>query len=415
MMIDRRSAGAESGVASGVVSGVSPRAVAEEVAGGTDDRLLLGVELGRSRVRLALLDPGATVLLDAVEQPIVRVAGGPRDPVGEEQAVRLAVVAALTRLGVDEGLRPAATIGFPHCGVGSGPVIGRWLQEFEHDLGEPLLCTNGNGVSYVPARCLDAVQQVFEAVGLNLSAVELSAVAAGRVLGRVSSAAVTLGSGVAWSARILNSEVLEAYEIVDGPLDDPLRIVVNGIGQPVERLAGVVVDADMCRRRGVEPHRLAPAVGVARSLIASWGTNLLEAVPVSLHTAARSPRAGEAAAAVAVPVAIPLRGRSPAGLGPDVETFRRRPHDTYQLRRIPSLPQPYRPSPRPPVPRPVRPGHGAGVGAGALFDPASDDLAGIEAFAHPGDLELARFDLLDFALGALGMLTIVLLALLVLR
>lgn len=252
---------------------------------------LLGVEIGRSQVRLALLDPDGKVVDDAIGAPIV---GGDADEATAEVSISGAIAGAVSRLGIIPGtpLRVGATIGFPHCGVGSGPNLRDWLVELSLDLQEPVVHVGDHGVSYAPIRCLDFIDRVFRSASLRLDRVELAPVAASRTLGLLRSGSVTLGSGVAWSARILDGEMMEAYEAVDGAVDEVLHLVGNGAPRPVEHLDGVFLDDGLCRARGVSPASLAPAVGVALGLHDPPGRNLLDGRILDAATPATRPHGG---------------------------------------------------------------------------------------------------------------------------
>ena len=236
---------------------------------------LLGVEIGRDRVRLALLDPEGKVVDDALEAPITG-GDGQRDQMAA--ATSYAIATAVGRLGLLPGMPVlvGATIGFPHCGVGSGPALRSWLIELSRELGEPVVHVGDHGVSYTPVRYLDYVDEVFRSIPLRLDRVELAPVAASRTLGLIRSGTVTLGSGIAWSGRILDGEMMEAFESADGPFDEVLHLISNDTARPVEQLDGVFVDDGLCRSRGVSPGALAPAVGVAAALHDPPGRNLLD-------------------------------------------------------------------------------------------------------------------------------------------
>lgn len=236
---------------------------------------LLGVEIGRQRVRLALLDPGGKTVHDVAQAPIN----------GDEGHVELmaaatshAIATAAERLGLTPAtpLQVGATIGFPHCGVGSGPALPEWLVELSRELGEPVVYIGDHGVSYAPLHCLDYVDQVFRSISLRLDRVELAPVAAGRTMGLLRTGTVTLGSGIPWSARILDGEVMEAFEVADDPVDDVLHVHANHGARPVQALDGVFIDEALCQQRGLSPGVLAPAVGVALALHDPPGRNLLD-------------------------------------------------------------------------------------------------------------------------------------------
>ncbi|MEZ5410874.1 MAG: hypothetical protein R2761_22790 [Acidimicrobiales bacterium] len=236
---------------------------------------LLGVEIGRNQVRLALLHPDGMVVADAIEAPIV---GGDTDEATAEISISGTIAAAVNQLRIAPGspIQVGATIGFPHCGVGSGPALREWLVDLSRELQEPVVHNGDRGISYAPIRCLDFIDRVFHSASLPLDRVELAPVAAARTLGLFRSGSVTLGSGIAWSARILDGEMMEAFEAVDGAVDEVLHLVANGATHAVEQLDGVFLDDGLCRSRGLSPASLAPAVGVALSLFDSPARNLLD-------------------------------------------------------------------------------------------------------------------------------------------
>lgn len=277
--------------------------------------LLLGVEVGRRRVRLALLDPEGRMVHDAAEAPID----------GDDDLVELmagatsrAIAASANSLGLTPAtpVQVAATIGFPHCGVGSGPALGEWIVELSRELGEPVVCVGDHGVSYAPVHCLDYVDHVFHAISMRLDRVELAPVAAGRTLGLLRSGTLTLGSGIAWSARILDGEMMEAFEVGGGPVDDALHMIATDGARPVQVLDGVFIDETMCRERGLTPGLLAPAVGVALALLDPPGRNLLDGRLVD--AAGRRPTSGPAPfpARPAVPAPRPVTDRGISGPRP---------------------------------------------------------------------------------------------------
>jgi hypothetical protein len=392
---------------------------------------------------MALLDPEAKALDDAVERPIAK-GGGPRDPMEDEASTRAAIESGMERLGLS-GTMPllvGVTIGFPHCGVGSGPALRDWLADLSAELGEPLVFVGDHGVSYAPAHCVEFVRRIFEPLPLHLDRIELAPVAASRMLESLRSGAVTLGSGVSWSARILDRDVLEAFEIVDGAFDEILHVVSNGIASPIQHLEGVYVDEELCRNRGLSLGMMAPAVGVAVALPDAPRSNLLDGHlvggPVSRISGpiprvesrlapepalprqdrpAPDPR-WEHSEEFAAGDYRPAENRAPAprarGNGWDGqeggEFGYERPYPdetTYQLRRQPG-PDEWNREPLPPEEARQR--------AVSALHPRRDDLAGIESFSpQPTGLDSrSGYRVSDFLLGALLMLTLVLVAALVL-
>ncbi|MEM9134062.1 MAG: hypothetical protein AAF962_21280 [Actinomycetota bacterium] len=372
---------------------------------------LLGVELGRNKVRLSLVDPKGSEVLDVVERPIAK-AGGPRDPIEQEVSTRAAVVAALDRLGLPDGsgLLAGATIGFSNCGVGSGPALQGWLESLSEELSQPLVQVGDVGISYAPARCLDFVQRVFDQSGLRLDRVELAPVAAARTMGRVSSAAVSLGSGIAWTARILEDQVLEAFEAADGPFDDALRQIGAGgelAARPIA-LHGIAIEESLCRNRGVTAPALAPAIGVARGLLSREHTNLLDgrAISSAASAATTPPPSRTKQRAVTGELAQSHHDAPPADrqaayveAEDDSPAWARQgsiptSKNTYQLRRVPEDVHPV--------------DHGRGPDPVPGRAPAPDEFAGIEAFAHAEEPPRG-VTVFDVVLGILAVLAVVLL------
>lgn len=238
---------------------------------------LLGIEIGSTAVRLVLLDSTATQVTDAVERPIGAV-GRSLDR-HAETSLQTALLAALEVVGLSEPtpLLTGVTVGLSDCGVGSGPALTGWLEDLSRKLGQQFLCAGERGKSYAPLATSTFLRRVFEPLPLHLDRVELAPVAACRVMAPLHPGTVSLGSGVAWSARVLGNEVLEAYEIAGGPVDQVLSVVSGGGAAPITKLEGVEVDDDLLRRRDLDLAALAPAVGVAVALHTAPPTNLLAA------------------------------------------------------------------------------------------------------------------------------------------
>ena len=254
----------------------------DPLSGPTPGLGLLGIELGANAVRLVLLDSEATMVTDAVQRPI-GVGDGNLDR-SAELHLQTALLAALDALGLSEPtpLLMGVTVGMANCGVGSGPALRDWLENLSTRLGQPFLCAGNRGVSYAPADVVAFLRRVFEPLPLHLDRIELAPVAASRVVAAMHPGAITLGSGMAWSARVVGHEVLEAYEIAGGPIDQTLSVANGADSLPIEHLEGVEVDPELCRQRGVELGSLAPAVGVALALRTSPPTNLLAAEAVGV-------------------------------------------------------------------------------------------------------------------------------------
>ncbi|MGI9616217.1 MAG: hypothetical protein ACR2QO_25100 [Acidimicrobiales bacterium] len=405
------------------------------------DGELVGVEIGRTKVRIVVLDWRANKVRDAVERPIAK-AGGPRDPIEQESSTRSAIEAGLDRLDVIDfsSMAVGATIGFPNCGVGSGPALQEWLESLGEDLDEAVYYTGNGGVSYAPASCVEFVERVFEPTVLGLNRVELAPVAAARVLQSVRSGAISLGSGVAWSARLLNNQVLEAFETVDGGFDDELQVLINGIGQPITSLDGYEIDPSFGPNRGLTAAALAPSIGVAVALLDPDAPNLLNARSTGDREAVVeqqvgvAPQTGDAVGEQEQQAWLPSsidelasNVPDPTGALADIahapvtddvddqfeppvddlgliqdELRALRTDETYQLRRPPrniERSREFRTGQT--TQRETRPQDRQGRSGDGSFDR-------IEAFAHPEPQPENGFHLPDFLLGALLMLAVVL-------
>lgn len=239
---------------------------------------LLGVEIGRTRVRLVLVDAISNSLADVIEQPLDEP-GGSHHSSYQEFRIRAALEDGLDRLGGGrvEPVMVGATVGFENSGVGSGPALVDWLQSLARETGHPMVYAGHPGVSYAPFGAIDLVRRVFDRLPVRLDRVELAPVAAARVLGNIEVGRVGFGSGVGWSARILDGQVLEAFEVSDRGADDPLVVVSEAGHHQLSTLVGVEVDPGLLRHRGVDVADVAPAVGVAIGLVSSVGSNLLDA------------------------------------------------------------------------------------------------------------------------------------------
>ncbi|MEM9563875.1 MAG: hypothetical protein AAGA93_14735 [Actinomycetota bacterium] len=263
---------------------------------------LLGIEIGATAVRLVLLDSEATSVTDLVERPI----GSGDGSLDQSAELRLqtALLAALDAIGLSEPtpLLMGVSIGMANCGVGSGPALRDWLENLSGRLGQPFLCAGNPGVSYAPADVVSFLRRVFEPLPLHLDRIELAPVAASRVIPAMHPGAITLGSGMAWSARIVGHEVLEAYEIAGGPVDQTLTVATGADAESIEQLEGIEVDPELCRERGLTVGALAPAVGVALALRTSPPTNLLAAEPVGVTP---GPAVGSRSAPTREPQPVP--------------------------------------------------------------------------------------------------------------
>jgi hypothetical protein len=263
---------------------------------------LLGIEIGSTAIRLVLLDSTATQVTDAVERPIGAV-GRALDH-HAETGLQTALLAALEAVGLSEPtpLLTGVTVGLPECGVGSGPALTGWLEDLSRKLGQQFLCAGERGKSYAPLATSTFLRRVFDPLPLHLDRVELAPVAACRVMAPLHPGTVSLGSGVAWSARVLGNEVLEAYEIAGGPVDQVLSVVTGEGTVPIAGLEGVEVDEELLRRRDLDLAALAPAVGVAVALHTTPPTNLLAAGVVGQAASAR------AASRPSAPTAVSQQG-----------------------------------------------------------------------------------------------------------
>ncbi|MEM7274549.1 MAG: hypothetical protein AAF547_15795 [Actinomycetota bacterium] len=302
--------------------------------GGSPGLGLLGVEIGATAVRLALLDSAAAQVTDAVERPI-GVGDGSLDTMAEAR-LQTALLGALDVLGLAEAtpLLMGVTIGMSNCGVGSGPALTRWLENLSARLDQQFVSVGDQGVSYAPLDVVAFLKRVFEPLPLHVDRIELAPVAACRLIEPLHPGEVTIGSGLAWSARVIGNEVVEAYEITGGAADQLISVASGGAMQPIERLTGVVIDETLAERRNLDPRALAPAVGVAKGLLTSPPSNLLAASLV------RGPNPPAARTTMEQPIAVPNQPVPHDGYRGPAQAEQARPDDRYWEERGDRWPRP---------------------------------------------------------------------------
>jgi hypothetical protein len=249
---------------------------------------ILGIEVGRTTCRGVRIDPGSNEIVAAGEVPFGPY-GLDRDGVIEPSVVATALDTLVVRLGVDDRSQVdvGLSIGPRNAGVGSGPAMGGWLQAQAATLGQPLVCSGGLGLAFVPIRAVDqAVKTAFD-IGLELARVDLAPVAAARAVGDQVDDLICVGSGRGWQARMRDFEVLEALENQQVGPEEPISFhASDGATYTLARYGWVEVAVDLLRSQQFDVGRLATATGAAIGVLYGGSANLLEGKVINGHRSA---------------------------------------------------------------------------------------------------------------------------------
>lgn len=239
---------------------------------------IIGIDVGHVACRGVRIDPSTSEIVAIGEVPF-----GPhgldRDGVIEPSVVARAMDAIFVRLGIDDRSQVSVglSVGPRNAGVGSGPAMAGWLQAQATALGQPLVCSGGLGLAFVPIRAVDqAVKTAFD-VGVELSRVDLAPVAAVRAVGDQVDDLICVGSGRGWQARMRDFEVLEAMENHQIGPEDPVSFhSADGGVHTLARYGWVDLSVDLLRSQQVDVGRYATAAGVAVGVLYNSPANLLD-------------------------------------------------------------------------------------------------------------------------------------------
>ncbi len=239
---------------------------------------IIGVDVGHVACRGVRIDPRSSEIVAVGEVPF-----GPhgidRDGVIEPSVVAMALDTLLGRLGVGDRsqVRVGLSIGPRNSGVGSGAAMGGWLQSQATTLGQPLVCSGGLGLAFVPIRSVDqAVKTAFD-IGVELARVDLAPVAAVRAVGDQVDDLICVGSGRGWQARMRDFEVLEAMENPQVGPEEPISFrTAEGATYTLARYGWVDLSVDLLRSQQVDVGRFATAAGVAVGVLYNSPANLLD-------------------------------------------------------------------------------------------------------------------------------------------
>ncbi len=189
----------------------------------------------------------------------------------------------LLKLGVNDRseVRVGFTIGPRNSGVGSGPAMAGWLEAQALNLREPIICSGGHGIAFVPTRAVDAAVKLASGAGIDLVRIDFAPVAAARSIGDQVDDLICVGSGQGWQARMRDFEVLEAMENTEVGGDDPLMIF-SAAGPPrsISHYGWVEPAPGLLQSQRLDVGQLAPAVGVAIGVAYESPANLLSGSPV---------------------------------------------------------------------------------------------------------------------------------------
>ncbi len=238
---------------------------------------ILGIEVGRCAVRGVRLNQESAELVAAAECMFDAEAVS-HDGVIDPSMYGPQLEDLLAKLGVRDRsqVRVGFTIGPRNSGVGSGPTMSTWLEAQAVNLREPMLCSGGLGIAFVPSRAVDAVLKLASGAGIDLVRVDLAPVAAARAIGDQVEDLICIGSGQGWQARMRDFEVLEAMENAEIGVDDGLAIFsADGSARTIPRYGWVEISAELDQAQRLDIGQLAPAVGAAIGVAYESPANLL--------------------------------------------------------------------------------------------------------------------------------------------
>ncbi|MEL6982561.1 MAG: hypothetical protein AAFO29_09065 [Actinomycetota bacterium] len=239
---------------------------------------IVGIDVGHAACRGVRIEPSTSEIV-----AIGEVAFGPNgvdsDGVIEPSVVARSIDALFGRIGVQDRSQVSVglSIGPRNAGVGSGPAMAGWLQSQATTLGQPLVCSGGLGLAFVPIRAVDqAVKTAFD-VGVELERVDLAPVAAVRAVGDQVDDLICVGAGRGWQARMRDFEVLEAMENQQIGPDEPVTFHgADGGVYTLARYGWVDLSVDLLRNQQVDVGRFATAAGVAVGVLYGSPANLLD-------------------------------------------------------------------------------------------------------------------------------------------
>lgn len=238
---------------------------------------ILGIEIGRYALRGVRLAEETAVVTAAAECGFggdVVAADGVIDP--SIFGPRLDEL--LMKLGVSDRseVRVGFTIGPRNSGVGSGPAMTSWLEAQASNLREPMICSGGLGIAFVPSRAVDEAVKLASGAGIDLVRIDLAPVAAARAIGDQVEDLICVGSGQGWQARMRDFEVLEAMENTEIGLDDPLAIFPpSGPPRSISHYGWVELAPGLMQSARLDLGQLASATGVAIGVAYESPANLL--------------------------------------------------------------------------------------------------------------------------------------------
>ncbi len=226
-------------------------------------------------VRAVRTDRAATRVENYVEVVIDAVNFNRKKP---KESYQQAIDSALYQLdlGDPETYRLGVAFSDVNAGVGNGPDMASWLTQQVEKLDLSFVYVGEPEVSFAPDSVVNDVLALFRLSGVSVSRMELSPVAAARVLPDKKTATLLLGSGIGWQVDLRDGSVFSAYASDSISRSQLLKMVVDGTTEPpLTTLRDIDVPASLLAEHRIPIALLCPAAGVAKGIANREAENLL--------------------------------------------------------------------------------------------------------------------------------------------
>lgn len=235
---------------------------------------IVGLEIGDLVVRAVKTDRNATGLESYAEEAVDATV----DDSDSTEAYQRTIEAVLYQLELDEPETYRLGVAFSdvNAGVGNGPNMKSWLGQQVEKLDLSFVHVGEPEVSFAPDEVVNDVLALFRPSGVAVSRMELSPVAAARVLPPDTTATLTLGSGIGWQVDLRDGRVFSAYANENVPSKQVVKILMDGVEQaPVTTLHNLKIPPSLLAEHQIPVSVLCPAAGVAKGIAAREAENLL--------------------------------------------------------------------------------------------------------------------------------------------
>ncbi len=236
---------------------------------------IVGLEIGHMAVRAVQTDRAANKVENYVEVAISAADFNRSKP---KESYQQAIDSAIYQLdlGDPETYRLGVAFSDVNAGVGNGPDMTNWLTQQVEKLDVSFVYVGEPEVSFSPDGVVNDVLALFRLSGVAVSRMELSPVAAARVLPNQTTATLLLGSGVGWQVDLREGRVFSAYASDAVDRKQLLKMVVDGTElTPLTKLRDIDVPPSLLAEHRIPISLLCPAAGVAKGIANREAENLL--------------------------------------------------------------------------------------------------------------------------------------------